>query len=70
MHRLKRTCLLVPLLVAIAGCSKVGLQTNAHVPFGRTNPGVLRVALTQDVKSLNPLHASTTVDGIVDRLMF
>ncbi|MBV8262363.1 MAG: peptide ABC transporter substrate-binding protein, partial [Candidatus Eremiobacteraeota bacterium] len=58
------------LLVALAGCSRVGLQTNAHVPAGHTPPNVLRIAVMQDVKSLNPLLASTTVDGFVDRLMF
>ncbi|MBV8203668.1 MAG: peptide ABC transporter substrate-binding protein [Candidatus Eremiobacteraeota bacterium] len=70
MHNPARTCLIVALLVALAGCSRVGLQTNAHVPAGHTPPDVLRIAVMQDVKSLNPLLASTTVDGFVDRLMF
>lgn len=35
-----------------------------------TQRGVLRVALPQDVKTLNPILDSTTADGFVDRLMF
>ncbi|HXN08927.1 MAG TPA: peptide ABC transporter substrate-binding protein, partial [Candidatus Acidoferrales bacterium] len=37
---------------------------------GWTQPGVLRVALPQDVKSLNSFLASSTAEGFVERLMF
>ena len=59
------------LLCCALGCTKV--STNTSVPGGRhswTQPGVLRVAVPQDVKSLNPLLSSSTVDGFVDRLLF
>ena len=54
-----------------AGCTKV--STQGSLVGGRhswTQPGVLRVALPQDVKTLNPMLDSTTADGFVDRLMF
>jgi peptide/nickel transport system substrate-binding protein len=54
-----------------AGCSKSG--SGGGVTVGRhawSQPGVLRVAVVQEPKSLNPLLASTTVDGFIDRLMF
>jgi peptide/nickel transport system substrate-binding protein len=53
-----------------SGCSKAGLH---GVPAGRhawTQPGVLRIAVVQEPKSLNPLLATTTDDGFIDRLMF
>ena len=67
---------LLSLVVALAcygcvACSKVSDSTSmsgAHV--GWTQPGVLRVALPQDLKSLNPLLASSTAEGLVERLMF
>jgi peptide/nickel transport system substrate-binding protein len=52
-----------------AGCSKVSTETAA----GRhswTQPGVLRVAIQNDVKNLNPLLNSNTTDGFIDFLMF
>jgi peptide/nickel transport system substrate-binding protein len=52
------------------GCSRTG---PAGAPAGRhawTRAGVLRVAVVQEPKSLNPLLATTTDDGFVDRLMF
>ena len=54
----------------VAGCSKSG---SAGAPAGRhpwTHAGVLRVAVVQEPKSLNPLLASTTDDGFIDRFMF
>ncbi|MEO6835650.1 MAG: peptide ABC transporter substrate-binding protein [Candidatus Tumulicola sp.] len=53
-----------------AGCSKTG---SSGAPSGRhawTQAGVLRVAVVAEPKSLNPLLASTTDDGFVDRFMF
>jgi peptide/nickel transport system substrate-binding protein len=56
-------------LAAAAGCSRVSTETAA----GRhswTQPGVLRVAIQNDVKNLNPLLNSNTTDGFIDFLMF
>ncbi|MGA8535259.1 MAG: peptide ABC transporter substrate-binding protein [Candidatus Tumulicola sp.] len=53
-----------------SGCSKA---STAGAPSGRhawTQPGVLRVAVVDEPKSLNPLLASTTADGFIDRFMF
>ncbi len=59
------------LLVAlVAGCSRVGTSGDTAERHPWTEPGVLRVAVTQEPKSLNPLLATTTTDGFVDRLMF
>jgi peptide/nickel transport system substrate-binding protein len=55
-----------------AGCSKSGSGSGGGAA-GRhawSQPGVLRVAIVQEPKNLNPLLASTTVDAFVDRLMF
>jgi len=60
-------CALV--FVGAASCSKVVVGTGTS-QNGQAHAGVLRVAMPQDVKALNPLLASTTVDGFVDRLMF
>ncbi|MBC5824702.1 MAG: peptide ABC transporter substrate-binding protein [Candidatus Eremiobacteraeota bacterium] len=48
-------------LAAVCGCSGPSQQTHSRT---------LRVAIEQDVKTLNPLLASSTVDGFVQRLMF
>ncbi|MBV8373780.1 MAG: hypothetical protein JOY69_11020, partial [Candidatus Eremiobacteraeota bacterium] len=57
------------LALLVCACSKVGSGTTAgRHPW--THAGVLRVAVVQEPKSLNPLLATTTTDGFVDRLMF
>jgi peptide/nickel transport system substrate-binding protein len=70
MHKtlMLRACLVVALCAA---CTRVSTQTGMsgeRHPW--TQPGVLRIALPQDVKTLNPLLDSTTNDVFVDRLMF
>ena len=59
----------VAIALAVAGCSKVtnGTGVGRH-PW--THPGVLRVAVQSDVKSLNPLLNSNTTDGFLANLMF
>ncbi len=55
--------------LALVACTKAG----SGVVGGRhswTHPGVLRVAVQQDLKNLNPLLNSNTTDVFVDRLMF
>jgi peptide/nickel transport system substrate-binding protein len=52
-------------------CSKVSDQTAmSGTHAGTVQPGILRVALPQDVKSLNSLLGSSTAEGFVERLMF
>ncbi len=47
----------------LAGCTKTG-ETNG------AQPGVLRIAIQADLKNLNPLLNSNTIDVLVARLMF
>lgn len=47
-----------------AGCAKSG------TPGGSPSDGILRIAVPQDPKTLNPILISTTIDASVQRLMF
>jgi peptide/nickel transport system substrate-binding protein len=67
MKRRTLACLLVSVAAA---CSKVGSLGGTAERHAWTQPGVLRVAVTQEPKSLDPLLATTTTDGFVARLMF
>jgi len=67
MRRRTVACLLAALAAA---CSKAGSPGEASGRHPWTQPGVLRVAVVQEPKSLNPLLATTTTDGFIDRLMF
>lgn len=69
--RLMKYAVVCAMLVAAgAGCARSGSTepTSGRHPW--TQAGVLRVATIQESKSLNPLLASTTDDGFIDRLMF
>jgi len=57
-------------VIVVSGCSKAGSPGGAGGRHPWTQAGVLRVAVTQEPKSLNPLLATTTTDVFVDRLMF
>lgn len=48
----------------LAGCSRSG------APGTTTGDGVLRMAVPQDPKTLNPILASSTIDGSVQRFLF
>jgi peptide/nickel transport system substrate-binding protein len=50
--------------VLFASCSQPARQT------GSTGADTLRIAVPQDAKTLNPLLASNTIDGFVERFMF
>jgi peptide/nickel transport system substrate-binding protein len=66
----KRILAFAALAASLAACTKV---TNEGETGGRhswTKPGVLRIAIQQDVKSLNPLLTSNTTDVFIDRFMF
>ncbi|MDQ2663693.1 MAG: peptide ABC transporter substrate-binding protein [Candidatus Eremiobacteraeota bacterium] len=68
--------LVVAALAAIfSGCTQQSNTTSttsngSSAPNTGTKPGVLRIAIQQDVKNLNPLLASNTTDGMISRLMF
>jgi peptide/nickel transport system substrate-binding protein len=67
----RRFLMCAAICLALAGCTKVATNTGpAHGRSGWTQAGVLRVALPQDLKSVNPLLSSSTAEGFVDRLMF
>ncbi len=58
------------LAVLVAACSKAGSPGSPAGRHAWTEPGVLRVAMVQEPKSLNPLLAVTTDDVFIARLMF
>jgi|SRR5580700_1805622 peptide/nickel transport system substrate-binding protein len=60
----------LPLLLAVAfsGCTKTGYQAAGRHPW--TQPGVLRIAISEEPKNLNPLLVGTTYEIFIDRLMF
>ncbi len=68
-HVRPATPLCLGIALCITGCSKVsnGAGTGRHQ---WTIPGVLRVAIQSDVKTLNPLLNSNTTDGFMADLMF
>ena len=65
---MKRLLVLAALAGLLAGCSKVANESGGEHSW--TLPGVLRVALQQEPKNLNPLLNSNTTDVFIDRLMF
>ena len=56
--------------VVFAGCSKVANEESGGGRHPWTQAGTLRIAIQQDVKSLNPLLNSNTTDGFMAFLMF
>jgi peptide/nickel transport system substrate-binding protein len=67
----KRALAIAAIATCLAGCSKVsneGASGSGRHPW--TQAGVLRVAIQNDVKSLNPLLNSNTTDGLLAFLMF
>ncbi|MBV8491743.1 MAG: peptide ABC transporter substrate-binding protein [Candidatus Eremiobacteraeota bacterium] len=70
MKRLLAGVVFAAFAASFAGCSKVGNQAASGERHSYTQPGVLRIAIQQDVKSLNPLLNSNTTDGMIAFLMF
>jgi peptide/nickel transport system substrate-binding protein len=66
----KRILALAVLAASLAACTKVSTEDAGGGRHSWTQPGVLRVAIQQDVKSLNPLLASNTTDVFIGRFMF
>ncbi|HYL27888.1 MAG TPA: peptide ABC transporter substrate-binding protein, partial [Candidatus Nitrosotalea sp.] len=65
-----KTTVVLPLVLAagVSGCTKGALLEGGRHAW--TQPGVLRVAVSEEPKNLNPLLAGTTVEIFIDRLMF
>ncbi len=55
-------------VIGLAGCTKTGMESNGRHAW--TQAGVLRIAMSLEPKSLNPVLAGTTFEGFLDRLMF
>src|SRR5580704_7280127 len=66
---LKQVCAAGIMLAALCACSKAGDSENGG-QHSWTVRGEMRVAIQQDVKSLNPLLNSNTTDGFIAYLMF
>ena len=60
--------LLLAGVTLLAGCTKSAQATHGRHPWSRA--GVLRVAIGEEPKNLNPLLAGTVPEIFVDRLMF
>lgn len=54
--------------VGIGGCTKAGLEANGRHAW--TQAGLLRIAVSEEPKNLNPLLAATTTEVFIDRLLF
>jgi peptide/nickel transport system substrate-binding protein len=59
---------LAALAATLAACTQTG-GAGGGAPAGG-QPGMLRIAIQQDVKNLNPLLNSNTTDGMIQFLMF
>ncbi|MBV8434334.1 MAG: peptide ABC transporter substrate-binding protein [Candidatus Eremiobacteraeota bacterium] len=64
---MKRALACVVALATLAACSRVATGGGGRLPS--TVPGVLRIAIQQDVKNLNPLLNSNTTDSFIDFFM-
>ncbi|HEY1881576.1 MAG TPA: ABC transporter substrate-binding protein [Candidatus Cybelea sp.] len=60
--------MLLVLNCALSGCVKSGSLSEGRHSW--TRAGVLRIALAEEPKTLNPLLFGTTGEGFVERLMF
>src|ERR1700693_3221998 len=60
-------------LLSAAGTAATGCSKNGSLADGRhswTKAGGLRVAVSEEPKTLNPLLSATTTEGFITRLMF
>ncbi|MFZ0574204.1 MAG: peptide ABC transporter substrate-binding protein, partial [Candidatus Cybelea sp.] len=62
------TALLAAVVACLAGCTKNDSPPGMRHPW--THAGVLRIAVTEEPKNLDPLLAGTTIEIFIDRLMF
>src|SRR5580704_8554259 len=59
---------LLAVAVGLAGCTKTGTAANGRHSW--TKPGVLRIAVSEEPKTLNALLSANTVEGFISRFMF
>lgn len=70
-HFVKRILAIAAVGLLFAGCSKVANQSGqAGGDHPWTQPGILRVAIQNEPKNLNPVLSSNTTDVFIDRFMF
>jgi peptide/nickel transport system substrate-binding protein len=67
---MKRFIALAALAAVLGGCTRMSDGTLQGGRHSWTEAGVLRIAIQQDLKNLNPLLNSNTTDAFVARLMF
>lgn len=68
---IRRLVAFASLAALLAGCTQTGGGgTTGGATSGGAHRGTLRIAVQQDVKSLNPLLNSNTTDVMIDSLMF
>ena len=72
---MKRIVAIAALISVLAACSRTSSTSNGSASPNQpgnahTQAGVLRIAIQQDVKNLNPLLNSNTTDGMIAFLMF
>ena len=60
--------LLLLLAAALSGCTRAERESSERHPW--TRPGILRIAVNEEPKNLNPLLAGTTIEIFIDRLLF
>ncbi|MBV9263805.1 MAG: hypothetical protein JO324_05730, partial [Candidatus Eremiobacteraeota bacterium] len=60
--------LLLAIALLLGACSKAGVVAGQRHPW--TQAGVLRIAVAEEPKNLNPLLAGTTIEIFIDRFMF
>ena len=57
---------LLAVAVGLAGCTKTGTGANGRHSW--TKPGVLRIAVSEEPKTLNALLSANTVEGFISPL--
>jgi len=69
-HSIRGLLAVAAVAACAAGCTKVATENAAGARHSWTHAGVLRIAIQQDSKNLNPLLNSNTTDGFIGFLMF
>ncbi|HET9095797.1 MAG TPA: peptide ABC transporter substrate-binding protein [Candidatus Baltobacteraceae bacterium] len=67
---IRRLVAFATLAALLAACTQSGPSSGSGQASRGTSSGILRVAIQQDVKNLNPLLNSNTTDGMIGFLMF
>ncbi|HEY1428487.1 MAG TPA: peptide ABC transporter substrate-binding protein [Candidatus Tumulicola sp.] len=67
---MKFAALACAIAIALVACSKVDRTATQHGRHDWSRAGILRVAVIEEPRTLNPLLPTNSVDGFVDRLLF